>query len=164
MVKKGSKMRGNTSGGMPQPLSRTDGRRYSPTASWGFCATTSGLEPHALLVDLEPSDAAAHGVDGTGAEVHQHLMDLRRVGFDAGRVGIAPMDDLHGRRRGGAQEAERFLDDRRDRDHLARDVGVPAEAEDLTHQQTRALGRLQHFAVRGRGRMIARQIEPAIVR
>ena len=79
VVKNGSKMRSSTSGAMPLPVSATTSRTYS--------AASGRVAGRDRARRLEPTDSSAtrslpagrHRLHGVGAQVHHHLVHLRRV-------------------------------------------------------------------------------------
>ena len=80
----------------------------------GACGKGERAEQGGVLqldtLQLHGEDAAGllHGVEGVGAEVHDHLVDLSGIGH--GGAGVADLlTDLDGGGEGGAQELDGLL-------------------------------------------------------
>ena len=78
--------------------------------------------------------AFLHGVQGIGAQVHEHLVKLGGVGQHASLGGGQPRHDLDGGREGGAQHLDHLADNALRPERLDALLGVVAEVEDLAHQ------------------------------
>ena len=84
--------------------------------------------------DRQHAAALAHRVGGVGAEVHQHLVQLHRIGLHR-RHRVVDLDaDLDHRGQRRAQDAGGLADDRRHRHHVALFVAPAAEGENLPDQ------------------------------
>ena len=86
--------------------------------------------------DFQHAPRLAHGMEGIRAQIHHHLVDLARI---RERLDAQAADSLpDGDRRGdaGAQQLERFFDDRVHRYGLLHLLGLPAEGQDLLNQLT----------------------------
>jgi hypothetical protein len=134
-VKNGSKMRARVSASMPLPLSRTQRCARGP-------GTEAGCGPRRRRSIPSPiwsaAGAALHGVPGVDAQIDQHLVDLRAVGFHPRRLVGEAGFDAHHRGQHRPKHADRLLDERTQRLH---DEGLrlpPAEGEDLLHQASPA--------------------------
>lgn len=81
--KKGSKILSRMVGAMPGPLSATVNWIKSPA-----CRLVSlFLRQHFFLkADLQDTAAFPQGMKGVGAEVHDRLVDLRRIGKNAADI------------------------------------------------------------------------------
>ena len=78
--------------------------------------------------------ASLHGVQGIGAQVHEHLVELGGIGQHRALGSGDARGDGNGRRKGGAQHLDHFADDTLRFERLEALGGVVAEAEDLAHQ------------------------------
>ena len=84
VVKNGSKTRSRVASSMPQPLSLTHRCACAPGAQTDAGRAASGVEIGRGQADHDAAAAALQRVPGVGAQVHQHLLHLRRV--DAARA------------------------------------------------------------------------------
>ena len=96
------------------------------------CSEGDGLEPN-----FHPPGPAMHGVGRVGAKVEHDLMDLRGIGADG--AGLERLDDLDGRRRGGADQLECFGDRPGNIQRSELRVAFAGEREDLADQFLGAL-------------------------
>ena len=90
--------------------------------------------------------ALAHRVPGVEREVHHHLLHLAVVGFDAAEAGAEAGDqgDVLAQQR--AEHPLHPLDHGVEAQHLAGDDPLPPEAQELTGEMHRPLGRLPDLA------------------
>ena len=136
VVKNGSKTRSTTSGGMPLPESVTVTATHGPTIWPGGAARSAGT----TSVRMRRRAAVRHGIAGVDAQVHQHLIELRRVAF--GERHLAVVRQLEGdplgqdamQQRGQAAQAVAEVDG------LERQRVRAADGEELPRQQRAALG------------------------
>ena len=84
VVKNGSKMRGRTSGEIPQPLSATLKQMNFPARA-GMLKPRRTREFHVSGLD-EQRPAPRHGIAGVDDEVQQHLLDHGAIGHHAGTI------------------------------------------------------------------------------
>ena len=97
VVKKGSKIRGSLSAGMPQPVSRTTRSTVSAAAS---CSQAN-----------EHAAAAGHGLAGVDQQVEQHLLNLVADRQHVGHVGQVRFDRDAILGQLALQQHERVVDD-----------------------------------------------------
>ena len=144
VVKNGSKMRARVCSSMPQPVSVTASCTYDP----GFTAT---WQRRVLLVDLHVGGldrelaALGHGVAGVDHEVHEHLLDLTRVGQGQAEVGRERLDELDVF---AEDPPEHLLDTRGDLVEVEADGLqhlLAAEGQKLPGQRHRAIGGFLHL-------------------
>ena len=138
VVKNGSKRWASVSWSMPVPLSETRRSTQEPAGSGAAGGLGRG---HRLQRGLDGQAAAAgHGVAGVDREVHQHLLDLARVGLD--RAGLADGADveLEVLADQPPQHAIELADDRVEIDDARLDDLPAGEQQQLAGQGSGALG------------------------
>jgi len=116
------------------------------------------LPRHGRGLDHDATPSILERVPRVRAQVHQHLLELGRVGLDVqGRRGqLQPQLRARGQRR--PKQAEGFLHDGLERDVLQLLRPAPAEGQDLPHQVARAQAGLLDLAEGGLCRMAGFQL------
>ena len=121
---------------MPLPESVTVTATHGPAAPPGGAAVSAG---HDLGADAQDA-AVRHRVAGVDAQVHQHLIELRRIAFDERRLAVVRQlegdpfgQDAMQQRRQAAQAIAEV-------DGLQRQRVRAADGEELPRQQRAALG------------------------
>jgi len=87
--------------------------------------------------DADPAAAVLQRVARVRDQVHDDLMQLRRVGEGDHRGRVEVDVELHVRREGGARQPERLAHDGGDVDRAWRGAALPADGEDLLDQVAR---------------------------
>src|SRR5258708_35378172 len=82
IVKKGSKTRSRTSGGIPQPLSVTDSLTYDPGPATAPSSRTT------FRVSIFENAAIRHGVAPIQSQVEESSLQQRRVGLAQPQSGL----------------------------------------------------------------------------
>ena len=86
VVKNGSKMRSITFGSIPTPVSAIRSRTYSPRGRLPVVTSRALVQYDHIGRDRDAADAF-DGLHGVGAQVHHHLVQLRRVAEHRGVAG-----------------------------------------------------------------------------
>jgi hypothetical protein len=82
---------------------------------------------------------------GIGAKVHQHLMDLRGVSFNRPQILFHILSNLNGSRQGSSQKFQTLFNERFDVERLPFLSCLAAESQDLLHQISGPMGRLDRL-------------------
>ena len=104
------------------------------------------IEIETIETESDHAIARRHRVGGVRAEIHQYLVELRRVAADARRVGRDLRFKRDTLRQGGSQHVERLGRDFGRIQNLSLGRCVAAEGEDLTHERNRAQAGLFNLA------------------
>ena len=100
----------------------------------GLASQVFSCEKPRFQDDGEYPAAFFHGVKGVGAEIHDHLMNLRRIGEDESGVRCEVLVDGNGRRQEGPQHLQCFLDNDNWLEWDLFAFRLTAEGEDLLDQ------------------------------
>ena len=119
---------------MPWPVSLTISFAYQPGANPWDAGTRAPADFLMVQRDLKDAPALSHRMGRVGAQIHQDLVDLGRIGDNDRRPGLDRFPDLDRGRDGGSQQLDPFLDDRVELDGLLFRLLHAAEGEDLSHQ------------------------------
>ncbi len=93
-----------------------------------------GRRGHAVQRDLDRAAARRQGVQRVGAQVHQHLLQLRGVARHLGQRWRDGLHQLHLRRQGRTQQRAGLHHHRGQRHRRTRQGLLAAEGQDLAHQ------------------------------
>ena len=80
------------------------------------------------------STGILHGLGRIGTQIHQYLLNLGGVAHNVCRFAADVGSDFNGRRQGGSQKLEGFIDERFDIDRLKFLFGLAAERQNLPDQ------------------------------
>ena len=135
VVKKGSKAWARVFSSMPWPVSRT------LRAAWrGGRASRRKPARSTSAVSRVIVPPGGHRVAGVDGQVHQHLLDLRRVDADAPEGGVEPRHDLDVLAEERPQHARGVRDEGVEVDDLRLQHLLAAEGEELAHEARGPLG------------------------
>ena len=125
---------------MPQPVSRTDSRTYSP--GWQpSCAAQNASSSRAGAVSMVTRARRVDRVPGVDAEVHHYLVELRRVDLHTPEVIPWVPDQLDVRSHQPAQHREHGVHGGVELDRPWSDHLLAREAEQLLRDTRRSLCR-----------------------
>ncbi len=116
-----------------------------------------GLEINQPFCEHEPAGRASHRLQCVGADVHQHLVHLRRVGENPQITGRTLMLEFHGAPRHRAQKTNHLAHQRLHAHDLPAGFRATRESQDLLHQLLGPARGLEHLLERTDLRVIRRQ-------
>ena len=92
------------------------------------------IHSHLGQAHLQDASLFAHGMAGIGADVHDDLMDLGRVGHDIPNLRRYVLSDLYAGRQGCPEQFEGLFENRGNLSRRNRLLSLSAECKDLPHE------------------------------